>query len=207
MGHTAESLQNAFHYFYPSEVGAFKAIIHQLPPNPVVINIGAGAGTSGLAVLETRPDSFLITIDITKESSPFGCLYGEQIVLEDAGLWKQPRWHPDYDFLTHRNYQLHMSSTEWWEKEHPFKKITPSCVYIDGNHSYEGCKADILLYKSLLSKGGSLMIHDYLKSDLPPNPNGPAPRPWPGVDAAIVELLIGKYEQISHVDSLISFRI
>lgn len=208
MGHTAESLQNAFHYFFPGEVPAFKSIIHELPPNPIIINIGAGAGTSGLAVVETRPDSYLITIDITKESSPFGCLYGEEIVLKDAGLWKQQRWHPKYNFLTHRNFQLHMSSTEWHEKEHPFKDILPDFVYIDGNHSYEGCKEDIEIYTDLLSKkGGVVSVHDYNKQMLDPDPNGPHPKAWVGVNQAVDELLLPNYSVLSYVDSLITFRI
>jgi len=34
-------------------------------------------------------------------------------------------------------------------------------VYIDGDHSYEGCKADILAWRGAIRSGGVLCGHDY----------------------------------------------
>ena len=53
-------------------------------------------------------------------------------------------------------------------------------VFIDGDHSYEAVKKDILFWESILKKGGLLMGHDY-------KVNGGGSRP--GVDKAVDELI------------------
>jgi predicted O-methyltransferase YrrM len=189
---SSESLQQAFHYLYPNEVPALKYLAQQLGSNPLVINIGAGAGTSGLAFMESRLDLQLVTIDIQKEDSPFGCLYAEEVELKKAGLWGD------------RNRQIHMDSKEcgrsWFDEQ-------PDMVFIDGEHSYEGCKGDILAWLPEIKKGGIIAIHDYRKGDLAATPDGPHPKPWPGVDQAVQELLVGKLTMLLHVDSLIAFEV
>jgi hypothetical protein len=80
-------------------------------------------------------------------------------------------------------------------------------VFIDGDHSYEGCAGDITGWIPHIKPGGVLAIHDYKKGEIPPHPNGPHPMVWEGVDAAVDDLLIGKYDIIGRVDSLIAFRI
>lgn len=34
-------------------------------------------------------------------------------------------------------------------------------IFVDGDHSYEGCKSDIILYTLKLRKGGWMLVHDY----------------------------------------------
>ena len=83
---TSESVRDAFHYMYPDELPFLKSLAQSLPADPVIINIGAGSGTSGLAFLECRGDSIVHTIDVTDGDSPFGCLYAERGVVAQAGL-------------------------------------------------------------------------------------------------------------------------
>lgn len=206
---TAAEIQKAFHYLYPAELPALQGLARQLPENPVVVNIGSGAGTSGLAFLESRPDLYLVTIDIQDESSPFGCLEAERDVVERAGYgstW-QRRW-----------WQIHADSKivgKAWGKSETFVEYFGASwrlnkvhmVFIDGDHSYEGCKADIEAWMPNVRDGGILAIHDYRKGALEPDPNGPHPKPWPGVDSAVAELIAAEYEIVLHVDSLIAFRI
>jgi predicted O-methyltransferase YrrM len=47
-------------------------------------------------------------------------------------------------------------------------------VFIDADHSYEGCRGDILAYRPLVKPGGVLAGHDYH---------------WPGVKQAVDELI------------------
>jgi len=59
----------------------------------------------------------------------------------------------------------------------PILKHRPAdMIFIDGDHSYEGAKTDILTWRPLLKPGGLLCGHD---SD------------WPGVTQALEELLPG----------------
>lgn len=46
------------------EVDLLKKCAAMLPLNPVIVNIGANVGTSSVAVLETRPDAIVFSIDI-----------------------------------------------------------------------------------------------------------------------------------------------
>lgn len=194
---TSEQLQKDFHYLYPSEVPALKSLVAQLPANPLVVNIGAGAGTSGLAILETRLDVYLVTIDIENNDSPLGSLYSERDVLKRAG------------------YAVEGSAN--WQQIHADSKLIgltwpisgapePNMVFIDGDHSYEGCKGDIEAWFPHLVPGGIMAIHDYGKQNIQPTPDGPHPKSWPGVDSAVNELLIPNFEMILHVASLVAFR-
>lgn len=192
---SSTDLRNAFHYLYEAELPYLKELANLLPANPAVVNIGAGAGTSGLALMESRPDLFLITIDITAESSPFGCLEAEETELRKSGYWDQGR-----------NLQVHADSKkvapDWWGS--PNDKV--DMVFIDGDHSYVGCKGDILAWLPHIKDGGIIAVHDYKKHELPVDfANSPHPMPWPGVDEAVDELLLGQYMLVRRVDSLIAF--
>jgi predicted O-methyltransferase YrrM len=190
---TSEKLRDAFKYLYPAELPELKRIASMLPANPVIINIGAGAGTSGLAFLEARNDAQVWTIDKENEPSPLGSLASERGVVDRAGLSHLSgiRW-----------FQIHGDSPriglEW-----QFGKV--DMVFIDGDHSYEGCRADIEAWLPRVRDFGFISVHDYRKSDLAPDPNGPHPMPWPGVDQAVDELLLPRFELVSRVDSLITF--
>lgn len=79
-------------------------------------------------------------------------------------------------------------------------------VFVDGDHSYEGCLADLSSWTPHIRHCGVVVVHDYRKSDVPLNRNGPHPKPWPGVDRAVDEF----FESVAHskserVDSLIAF--
>lgn len=197
MAHTAESLQKWLSYLFPDEVPALKRLAQMLPPNPTVVNIGAGAGTSGLAFMESRPDLYLITIDIQDTASPLGSLASEEAVLREAGYWGQ------------RNRQIHGDSKG---VGHYWRGGKVDMVFVDGEHSYEGARGDIWEWLPNIKPGGIIAVHDYHKDKLFANETDyqdgkPHPQDWPGVTQAVDELLVGKLEQILLVDSLIAFRV
>ena len=206
MTHTAESLQAAFKYLWLEEVAAIKQLAQSLPNNPVVVNIGAGAGTSGLAFMESRKDLWLITIDIESGDSPFGSLLAEQRIIKDSlGVTS------DFQRFT----QIALDSVgvgNHWPPPGPIFPKRVDLVFIDGDHSYGGCKGDIEAWLPNIKPGGIIAIHDYKKSELYAHEkdykdSAPHPKDWPGVDKAVDELLVGKYEQVLRVKSLIAFRI
>ena len=83
MGQTSEGIRQAFHYEFPGELELLKSLVPLCASTRIlIVNIGAGAGTSGLAFLETslppnKSDVILHTVDITAEPSPFGSLHSE----------------------------------------------------------------------------------------------------------------------------------
>jgi predicted O-methyltransferase YrrM len=211
MSHTSETLQAAFRYVFPAEVPALKELAQSLPPNPVVVNLGAGAGTSGLIFMESRPDLFLYTIDIQREDSPFGCLYAEEQVIKEAGY----TYNDLHQFPFNRGYQLHGESgligKDWQSLQtsalyHNHRQV--DMVFIDADHTYNGCKGDIEAWLPNIKPGGILTVHDYKKHLLTYDEmTCPHPMTWPGVDRAVDELLIGWYPVVMHVESLIAFRV
>lgn len=193
MTHDARSLQAAFGYLFEEEVDALFVLVRALPANPRVLQIGAGAGTASLAVLEARTDVNLTTVDIQDVDSPYGCLYAERQVVEAAGY-------------ADRLSQIHGDSKAIG---HSWGGPAFDMIFIDGDHSYEGCSGDILAWLPHLRDGGTLAVHDYNKEDAYRNHvtgKAPHPRVWVGVDKAVNEFLTG-YTRILLVRSLIAFKI
>lgn len=185
MTHTAHSVVDWTAYLTHAEVDALKQLANDLPKGAQIVNIGAGNGTSGLAFMETRTDLRVCTIDIQLESSPFGCLAGEEAVLRDAGLWGDPRYQ-----------QIHGDSKiigrDWlmkWGK-------SVDMVFVDGGHLYHEATGDISIWLKNLKPRGIMAVHDFEKTE----------KVWPGVDRAVRELLIGHYAQVLKVDTLIAFK-
>ena len=174
---TSESVQAWLKYLFPDELEHLKTLARALPPSPVVVNIGAGGGTSGLAFMEARLDMNLVTVDIQDESSPYGCLEAERQMFKEAG----------FPLPTQTWRQIHGDS-----KAVRWDDGLVDMVFIDGDHSYEGCKGDILAWKPRLKPGGILAIHDFEKFEVfkgQPIEGAPHFKNWPGVDRAVAEMV------------------
>lgn len=210
-----EELQKAFGFLYAAELLELRRLALALPPSPKVVNIGAGVGTSAATFLQARRDLVLTTVDLQAGVSPHGGLGNERGALKDMGL------------LVNRYgyFQIAGDSKQVGKEWRAHWKI--NMVFIDGDHSYEGCAGDIRAWFPHLLPGGYMAIHDYGKNahylkmkGLPDNtqmtPEMLAEaKAYPGVDTAVIELLLSpgkldtfgaKVEFISHIDSLITFK-
>lgn len=172
-------LAKAFGYLTEKEIEMFKKTVNTLPRESTCINIGAGAGTSGLVFMESRRVGKLYTIDIRKEGNPFGGLGNELVAFKEAGF--------EHDI---RHTQIHGDSTEvgltWIRGE-------VDMVFIDGDHSYEHCCSDAFAWLGNLYYGGVIAFHDYAES------------PWGGVWKCVNEYFINKYKLLFHGDTYIAF--
>jgi predicted O-methyltransferase YrrM len=175
----AEQLSDAFGFLYADEVGELKRLARLMPPNPVVVNIGAGTGTSGVALMESRPDLHLITIDITFEVSPLGGLGNERHWMAQAGFGPD-RWR-----------QIHGDSKDVGRN---WNDGPVDMVFIDGDHSEAGVFGDLYAWLVSIKPGGIFAFHDYHASV------------WPAVTRVVDRELRG-YEVAGHVDTIKSFRI
>lgn len=182
---TADTVVEWLNYLTHAEVAELKRLASSLPEGAHIVNLGAGGGTSGLAFMETRRDLKVTTIDIQLESSPFGCLQGEEVVLREAGLWGDPRYQ-----------QIHGDSKEVGKAWLKTWGGLVDMVFIDGGHLYHEAFGDIKIWLKNLKPDGIISVHDFEKTD----------KVWIGVDRAVRELLIGKYHPIGRTDTLISFR-
>lgn len=129
------------YYCQISDVELLKKIVVELPDNPMCVNIGAGMGTSALAMLEARPDSQVMSVDIDEHA-----LNDERNLVIDAGI-DLSRYHPV------------ISSSHDAGKQMDY--FTVDFVFVDGDHTYEGCYNDALIWYNALKHSGIMAFHDY----------------------------------------------
>lgn len=173
------------HYLTHPEVDALQELARMLPPNPIIVNIGSGNGTSTLAMMQSRDDCTIYSVDIQLEASPYGCLEGERIVLEKAGFVGDPRYQ-----------QIHGDSKEVgrdWKKNYDF---LVDMVFIDGGHLFHEAKGDIEIWEPLIKPHGIIAIHDFEKQV----------KVWTGVNRAVREHF-GNRLPVTRVDSLIAYEV
>jgi predicted O-methyltransferase YrrM len=171
----AQLVREAFGFLYPGELDALRELANGCNR---IVNIGAGAGTSGLALREgAGNDAQIWTIDICA-GGPTGGLENERNAFDRPGEdWKLPE-------------QILGDSKEIGES---WQNGQVDFVFIDGDHSYLGCRGDILAWMKRVRSGGVIALHDYAQS------------PWGDVVRATDELL-GECEVVAYVDTLKAFR-
>jgi predicted O-methyltransferase YrrM len=176
----SEDVQKSFGFIGMDELYYLKSLSREIEQSPVcVLNIGAGPGTSGVGFAESRTDLILHTCDISDLSNPHGCLEAERDVMNRAGLShkRDKTW-----------FQHHMSSKKLakiWSEVSGCEDI--DLLFIDGDHTYEGCKADIQGFFPHVRDGGIIAIHDYDKTSLPEFKT--VKKDVPGVTRAVNEIM------------------
>lgn len=174
----ASDLRKAFGFLFSGELGLFQSIARSLPAGAVFVNIGAGVGTSSLAVVEANQNIRAFTVDIS-EGGPHGGLENERNAFAPTGLALPTQILGDSKAV----------GKAWNGPAIDF-------LFIDGDHSYEGCKGDIDAWYPHIVPDGLIAIHDY-ERDV-----------WPDVRRATDEAA-AKYgwKFITHVETLIVYRV
>lgn len=201
--HTPKSMSDWTKYLSHGEIDLLTQLALALPADPVVVNIGAGSGTSGLTFLSARDDLQLYTIDVAYESNPYGGLMNEWGALEAAALVPSGRY-----------LGIHGESIKVGQA---WDRGPVDLVFVDGDHSYAGARGDIETWWALLQPGGCMAIHDYLKveSYARNHPGQPITdeliwreiKPYYDVDRAVADFFgMVQPEPAGHVDTLIAYR-
>lgn len=140
----AFELSKAFGMLHDKECFGMYTLAAMVPPGGVVINIGAGFGTSGLCFAEAGEKLDITTVDITCDGSPFGGLGNERNAFDQAKLPYPKQVCSD----------SHKAGREYAGQK-------ADCVFIDADHSEAGCRGDIEAWYPHLKQGGLMAFHDY----------------------------------------------
>ena len=177
----AKDLINAFGYLHEVEGILLQKYAKEIPQNGICINIGAGAGTSAICILEKRPDltNTFYTIDIRNWNNPFGGLLNEKNAFKKYDMPLPKQIYGDSKTI----------GREW-------KKEKVDFLIIDGDHSRAGARGDILAWEENLKPGAIIFVHDYENSK------------WIEVRRAVNELMYDNddYDCIDKADRYIVFR-
>ncbi len=123
-----------------NEVIALANCAKLLPDNSIVVQIGAYIGVSTMAMLESRPDAYIFSIDVKPSMQ-------EKVNISEAGL----------DVNRVVRVLGDASQMDW-----PFKV---DMLFVDGNHYYEAVKADCEAWLDKVD--GLVVFHDYIPKNAP----------------------------------------
>jgi len=181
---TALELAIAFGYLTEREVLALQGLVNQLPDPALALNVGAGSGTSALAMAEANPALIIWTVDYS-EGGPLGGLDNERNAFRNSSLTMMPwRWSR---LILGDSRQL---ANDWKKLGGPLFDF----IFIDDGHLEHEIRGDIEGWLPLLKQGGIMAFHDYTR------------KAWPDVKVVVDELM-SSYEMLWHVDTLIAFRV
>lgn len=145
MTFTAKDLAKESGMLSVEEVLLIQKYVKTLPANPVIVNIGAGTGTSVLSVLEVRKDAFVFSVDKNVEPR-------ERDALNRADKLKMNRvWRVLGDSSRVGKY---------W----PYGI---DMCFVDGAHHDSAVIADIEAWKPHVLPGGIMFFHDYKHPNIP----------------------------------------
>jgi len=124
-------------HFWPETIEVLRGLSQILPPNAVLVNIGAYWESSTISILYDRPDMFAFSIDIEK------CEVGLENLNHFGMAGRVVRvLGRSRDVGRHWKWPIDM-------------------VYIDGDHSYSATRADIQTWVPWVKDGGLIAFHDY----------------------------------------------
>lgn len=125
-----------------------------IKPGARICEVGVFTGQFSRVLWTTKP-SELVLIDIFEGINISGNQDGCNVVSADLGK--------SYEFLKKASEGLPIKILKGRSEEilPTFKDEWFDMIYIDGDHSYEGVKRDLLLALKKTKRGGLLLLHDY----------------------------------------------
>ena len=166
------------------EVETLQSIVSSMTVSPlVVIQIVAERGVSTMAILETRPDAFIFSIDIGERPEELANVNSNEMNLDPTKVVRG----------LGRSQEIGLYWPLGWEAD---------LIFIDGDHRYDGVHADIQIWSKSVKVGGMLRLHDYIH----PRDRGPQiiGRVWEAVEDQRTNALY-YFDEVLQDDRLISF--
>ena len=134
---SAYRLSRVYHRLAVAEVDELKRVARLLGPDPVAVILGAGPGTATMALLETRPDITVTSIDLRV-------------------AWIEKHHAKNKGFLD-RLTQIQACS---WEAAEDWTRPI-DLLFVDASHAYEAVKRDIAAWLPFVKDNGVAWFHDY----------------------------------------------
>ena len=183
---SAKKLGKVFGYLQPKEIELLDRLVKMLPKDPLVINLGAGVGTSAMTILEARDDAFVVTVDIEGGENPLGGLLNEEHILRGAN-WLHRRAGICSESAT--------AGKNWWRyKEESWWRRKVDMIIHDAAHEYGPITTEIKAWLPRVRAKGIIVAHDYSSKD------------WGDIVVVVDELLRSEFKYIDLVHTLIAFR-
>lgn len=149
----------------------YESVVRMSPTNPRVdfVEVGVWLGKSTIFMLDMitkhRPNIHLHVVD-TWKGNPGVDFMLEQVAKAGGSLlpnFIQNVKDCGYGNLLDKSLHIHEGLSV--EVAETFKEKSVSFVFIDGDHSYQAVKDDILAWKPKIRKGGRIAGHDYNPSN------------------------------------------
>lgn len=182
----AKILSEAFGYLKLDELKFLIQLVKSLSDDPLVVNIGAGVGTSAMAFLEARSDSFVVSVDLYTGVRPEGGLGNEYLEIKGMNLLD-------------RRAEIYSDSAvagkKWFEhKNEPWWRRKVDMVFHDAAHDEVMLMAEIEAWLPRVRAKGIIAVHDYTSEY------------WGGVVKAVDDVLRPQFKFIDKAETLIAFR-
>lgn len=142
-GIVSKEIARRFGYLTEVEIDAIIRFARICEPEPLFVNVGAGSGTSGLALREARDDATIYTVDFSS-GGPLGGLQNEVNVFEEYGMI------PTVQILG----DSRMIAKTW-----QYGQI--DLLLIDDGHEEDEIAGDIVEWQRWLAPGAYVLVHDY----------------------------------------------
>ena len=182
----AKELSKSFGFLTLGEIELLDQLVKTLPKDPLIINLGAGVGTSAMTILEARDDAFVVTVDKQCEEHPLGSLQNEQYIIR-AAKWLHRRAGICSESATAGKNWWHYKEESWWRRK-------ADMIIHDATHEYDPITAEIKAWLPRVRAKGIIVAHDYSSND------------FGEVIAVVDELLRPEFKYVDLVDTLIAFR-
>lgn len=170
----ANDLAVGMGYITVRELNAIQHIALRLPPDSTAVNIGSGAGTSVIAVLEVRADVKVVDVDIDPDNG--------MAQLRESG------------YLNTGRYERIVSDSKLCDWPH-----TTPYLFVDGDHTEAGIRGDLLTWLSRVEAAGYILLHDYWP--FPDDHPLAGVDYWPAV-RAVADEMMSDYTVIMDADRL-----
>ena len=145
-------------------------------------------GLEGLLASRFNRDAEIYGIEIGCFKADLSChLFSKFLNLQITTIDPYVQWSEVIEKTKEYSHRLQIIPL-MSDVAHNLLSIKYDFIFIDGDHSYEQCKKDILNYQKLLKDGGLLAGHNYHKSPCRENGNSSADSAHPGVHHAVDEI-------------------